>query len=95
MSHDNAAWHGTVGGYTNHACRCVLCRAAIAAKQRAYYEANKDDIAAKQRAYRERRKALDAKETHTTCDTCGIKFERTQRVRGTNTRIDCHEGWAP
>lgn len=21
-------WHGTIGGYTNHACRCDGCRAA-------------------------------------------------------------------
>jgi hypothetical protein len=24
-------WHGTVGGYTNHSCRCDDCRAAMKA----------------------------------------------------------------
>ena len=24
---ENASWHGTLGGYTNHDCRCAACRA--------------------------------------------------------------------
>lgn len=31
-----AIWHGTSGGYTNHRCRCVGCRAAWAAAMRRY-----------------------------------------------------------
>lgn len=29
--------HGTDGGYSNHRCRCELCRAAHSAKMREYY----------------------------------------------------------
>lgn len=29
-------WHGTVGGYTNHGCRCDLCRKAQREYQREY-----------------------------------------------------------
>jgi hypothetical protein len=29
-------WHGTVGGYTNHKCRCVACRAVKTAEHKAY-----------------------------------------------------------
>lgn len=28
------AWHGTIGGYTNHGCRCTACRAANSDSQR-------------------------------------------------------------
>ena len=109
------SWHGTVSGYTNHGCRCDACRAAqrayreanrddIAAKKRAYREANRDDIAAKQRAYREanpgknaaackrsreQRKTRKDKENRSLCDICGIELQRTERVRGTNTCVDC------
>lgn len=24
-----ASWHGTIGGYNNHKCKCARCRAAI------------------------------------------------------------------
>lgn len=29
--------HGTLGGYTNHACRCHLCKAAATAYQKALH----------------------------------------------------------
>jgi hypothetical protein len=29
-------WHGTTGGYTNHGCRCLLCRAANNARMKRY-----------------------------------------------------------
>lgn len=29
-------WHGTVGGYCNHACRCYECREANTAAQQQY-----------------------------------------------------------
>lgn len=29
-------WHGTLGGYTNHRCRCDKCRAAWRAYMRKY-----------------------------------------------------------
>lgn len=30
----SAPWHGTYGGYKNHKCRCVPCRAANAERAR-------------------------------------------------------------
>ena len=30
MGNDDEPWHGTLGGYTNHRCRCDACRAANA-----------------------------------------------------------------
>jgi hypothetical protein len=32
-------WHGTLGGYTNHDCRCQLCKKAHAKYQRQYEKA--------------------------------------------------------
>jgi hypothetical protein len=29
-------WHGTLGGYQNHKCRCAACKAAQATYMRAY-----------------------------------------------------------
>lgn len=31
-------WHGTLGGYTNHRCRCEKCRSANTARMREYRE---------------------------------------------------------
>jgi hypothetical protein len=33
-------WHGTVGGYSNHRCRCDLCRAAASEYKRQYLKRN-------------------------------------------------------
>ena len=41
---ENASWHGTLGGYTNHACRCAACRA----NHRAYRQ--RPEVKAKQQA---------------------------------------------
>ena len=46
---ENASWHGTLGGYTNHACRCAACRANHRAYHRAYRQ--RPEVKAKQRAY--------------------------------------------
>lgn len=43
------AWHGTVGGYHNHGCRCPLCRAA----QRRERERRKLEAREKMRERRE------------------------------------------
>ena len=36
LQSNSAPWHGTVGGYRNHGCKCVRCKAAkaLAQKQR-------------------------------------------------------------
>ncbi len=47
-----AAWHGTVGGYVNHVCRCAPCRTAQRAYGRAYIQ--RPEVKAKRRAYRQR-----------------------------------------
>jgi hypothetical protein len=31
---DDEDWHGKIGGYTNHRCRCERCRAANTQRQR-------------------------------------------------------------
>lgn len=33
-----ARYHGTVGGYTNHRCRCARCREAMRASKLAYMD---------------------------------------------------------
>ena len=45
-------WHGTVGGYNNHKCRCEACRAAFAAYCRTYRK--RPEVKAKIAAYRQR-----------------------------------------
>ena len=45
---ENASWHGTLGGYTNHDCRCAACRA----KGQAYQQ--RPEVKAKWQAYRQR-----------------------------------------
>ena len=44
-----ATWHGTVGGYVNHGCRCAPCRAA----QRAYQQ--RPEVKATRQAYQQAR----------------------------------------
>lgn len=46
--------HGTLSSYTNHGCRCVQCKAALAQYSRSRREAGKEDAEGKkkwQRAY--------------------------------------------
>ena len=45
---ENASWHGTLGGYRNHDCRCAACRANHRAYQRAYRQ--RPEVKAKQQA---------------------------------------------
>ena len=61
--------------------RCHGCKRKLsAAKKRAYYEQNKDEIAAKQRAYREQNKDEIAakkrayREQKLTCSECGERM---------------------
>ena len=49
----NPVRHGTPAGYTNHRCRCDLCRAWKREDHRRYYEANRDAVAEYQRRYHE------------------------------------------
>lgn len=37
-----ARYHGTVGGYTNHACRCDRCREAMRLGQLRYMDRSPD-----------------------------------------------------
>ena len=63
-----AAWHGTLGGYTNHKCRCDKCREA----NRIY------NTGAKARRYASLKDPLDARHGSTNfygnygcrCDRC-------------------------
>lgn len=43
--------HGTHAGYTHHKCRCIDCKAAMAAYQKAYRAKNREKIIARDRAY--------------------------------------------
>lgn len=52
----SATTHGTTTSY-RHGCRCDLCRAAKAAKDRAYYAAHRDNKKAQSAAYRAIHKA--------------------------------------
>ena len=36
MGRASQPWHGSNGGYTNHGCRCPLCKAAGSARQAKY-----------------------------------------------------------
>lgn len=36
------SWHATLGGYNNHGCRLICCRAAKAAAMREYRKALRD-----------------------------------------------------
>ena len=49
---ENASWHGTLGGYTNHACRCAACRAKRQAYQQAYRQ--RPEVKATRQAYLQR-----------------------------------------
>ena len=37
-------WHGTFGGYTNHACRCAECTRANTEKQRDYMSRHPEQV---------------------------------------------------
>lgn len=39
------AWHGTLGGYDNHNCRCRDCKDAKAVYQRGYRERMREALA--------------------------------------------------
>ena len=54
----NESWHGTQGGYTNHACRCDACRTAHAAYLKAYNQ--RPDRKAHRKAYYANRRRLAA-----------------------------------
>ena len=45
-------WHGTLGGYTNHTCRCEPCRTAAAEHARTYRAANREKRTAYQAKWR-------------------------------------------
>ncbi len=87
---------------------CVDCRDTdpeIAAKKRAYYEQNRDEIAAKKRAQRQadperhreygrkyrawKKAASSVHGTH--CSRCGIDYTRCAPAHGVDLCLDCHE----
>ena len=52
-----ATWHGTLGGYVHHGCRCAPCRTAMRAYMRAYQQ--RPAVKAQRRAtYREERRLI-------------------------------------
>ena len=69
MSGPAEAWHGTPGGYTNHGCRCPLCRAA----QRAETERRKL-VCREAMAERRRRKGLGLVEDAAYIDEAPVYF---------------------
>ena len=45
-------WHGSIGGATNHRCRCPACRMAQSDRNREYKKANPEIVRANAEAYR-------------------------------------------